>query len=336
MSDGAGIVKDFLHICVLPGSSGAVARRCATVGRVMSEAQPIPEVLWSPPADVRERLADRAATWAGSRRSGARRSTATHDAVAVVGRRPRRVLVVDLGLLRRAIGHAARRRCSADGAMPGARWFPGATLNYAEHALRAGRRRRRSRWSPASQTRGAGRPDRRRAARRRWRARRAGLQRLGVGRGRPGGGLPAEHPRDAGGLPGHRQPRRDLVVVRAGVRHRSVDRPVRPDRADGAARRRRLPLRRPGRSTARPRSAAIRARAAAVAATVVVPYLAPDRRRRPCPAPMPGTSCSRGAGAARVRAGAVRPPALRPLLVGHDRACPSRSSTATAASCSST
>ncbi|MFC9068741.1 acetoacetate--CoA ligase [Streptomyces harbinensis] len=30
-------------------------------------------------------------------------------------------------------------RALADPAMPGARWFPGATLNYAEHALRAGR-----------------------------------------------------------------------------------------------------------------------------------------------------------------------------------------------------
>ena len=28
----------------------------------------------------------------------------------------------------------------ADRAMPGARWFEGARLNYAEHALRAGRR----------------------------------------------------------------------------------------------------------------------------------------------------------------------------------------------------
>ena len=40
--------------------------------------------------------------------------------------------------------------------------------------------------------------------------------------------------------------------------------------------------------------------------------------------------------AADLRAGAVRPPAVAALQLGHDRACPSRSSTARAGSCSST
>ncbi len=34
--------------------------------------------------------------------------------------------------------HTAPRRVLADASMPGAQWFPGATLNYAEHALAAG------------------------------------------------------------------------------------------------------------------------------------------------------------------------------------------------------
>ena len=34
------------------------------------------------------------------------------------------------------IGHSPHTAVLADDAMPGARWFPGARLNYAEHALR--------------------------------------------------------------------------------------------------------------------------------------------------------------------------------------------------------
>ena len=36
------------------------------------------------------------------------------------------------------IGHSPRTAVLEDDAMPGARWFPGAQLNYAEHALRRG------------------------------------------------------------------------------------------------------------------------------------------------------------------------------------------------------
>ena len=56
------------------------------------------------------------------------------------------------GVPRRAVPRRRRRRCWARAAMPGAEWFPGATLNYAEHALppaRARRRRRRGASSPA-------------------------------------------------------------------------------------------------------------------------------------------------------------------------------------------
>ena len=140
-------------------------------------------------------------------------------------------------------GCGSRRRRSAvlgRREMPGAEWFPGATLNYAEHALGA-RRPDRDADEVAvlaySQTRDrhgadlgaaarAGRPRPRRAAAARRRPR------------RPGGGLPAEHPGDAGGVPRHRQPGRGLGELRAGVRRPQRGRPVRPDRADGAAGRR--------------------------------------------------------------------------------------------------
>ena len=69
---------------------------------------------------------------------------------------------------------------------------------------------------------------------------RAELQRLGVGRGDRVVGLPPEHPRDAGRLPRHRQPRRDLGQRLAGVRPAQRDRPLRAGRAEGARRGRRL------------------------------------------------------------------------------------------------
>ena len=65
--------------------------------------------------------------------------------------------------------------------------------------------------------------------------------------GRPGGGVPAQHPRDPGGVPGHRQPGRDLGELRPGVRRAQRGGPVRADRAEGAAGHRRVRLRRQGR-----------------------------------------------------------------------------------------
>ena len=55
--------------------------------------------------------------------------------MALVGRRPRGVLERGLGVLSDPRAHALRRGCSADAQMPGAEWFAGARLNYAEHLV---------------------------------------------------------------------------------------------------------------------------------------------------------------------------------------------------------
>ena len=133
--------------------------------------------------------------------------------------------------------------------MPGARWFAGAELNYAENVLAplrfdgAGaqaataprpiardtvavvhsselRELDELTWGQLTRA-GGGR--RRRPALARRRARRS--------RGR----VHAEHPRDARRVPGDRVDRRDLVERRAGVRRAQRDRPLRADRAEGAA-----------------------------------------------------------------------------------------------------
>ena len=131
---------------------------------------------------------------------------------------------------------------------------------------------------------------------------------------RPGRRVHAEHPRDARGLPGHREPGRDLGLVRARVRRPQRRRPLRPDRADRAARGRRLRLRRPASRPARRGGGDPRGAADARA-----------RRRRPlreaaCPTRWRGRSCSPSRGPLAFDAGAVRPPAVRAVLLGHHRA----------------
>ena len=73
-------------------------------------------------------------------------------------------------------------------------------------------------------------------------------------RRRPGRGLPAQHARDGDRDARRGQPRRDLVVVLAGLRRQRRARPLRPDPAHGARLRRRLPLRRQGDRLAGPRA----------------------------------------------------------------------------------
>ena len=87
--------------------------------------------------------------------------------------------------------------------MPGARWFPGGTLNYAEQALAAATERPGDVAVIArSQTRGPSELTWAELSEQVARAA-AGLRRLGVGRRRPGRRLRPQHPRDAGAVPRH-------------------------------------------------------------------------------------------------------------------------------------
>ena len=94
--------------------------------------------------------------------------------------------------------------------MPGAEWFPGTELSYAEHIFR-GRSDEATAIHHASETRELAALSwgelREQTARIR-----TGLLELGVGRGRPRLRLPAEHPRDDRGVFGLRLDRGDLVL----------------------------------------------------------------------------------------------------------------------------
>ena len=205
----------------------------------------------------------------------------------------------------------------ADRAMPGARWFPGAELSYAEHMFARQGRRARSALVHASELRPLGETSwgelRGRTA-----AFASGPARARRRPRRPRRRLPPEH-RGGGG----RVPRHARASARSGPRarrtsaSRAVVRPLRADRAEGAARGRRLPLRRQGLRPARGGRADPRGdcRASSTRSTCptsrepldrgsVWEQLARERRRR----------------RARVRAAAVRPPALGALLLGHDGA----------------
>ncbi len=216
--------------------------------------------------------------------------------------------------------------------MPGARWFPDARLNWAEHCLRLAQREGDDTVVIArSQTRDrvtlTADELREAVARAQGRPRPAGR-----GSRRSGRGLPAERARGGGRAARHRLAGCDLVELRARVRHAERGRSVQPDRAEGASDDRRLPVRRPGgrpsrRGGGHPRRAP-----------------EPGGDRRAALSPPVGRSggrradlggAGRRAGRAGIRAGPVRPSPLRALQLGHHRACRSRSSTATAGSCSS-
>ena len=135
--------------------------------------------------------------------------------------------------------------------MPGARWFPGSQLNYAENLL-LGALPAAGRGAPArgdelavlhcSELRDLDRlswSELSRAGRRR----RGRDARARGSQGGPRGGVHAQHPRDADRVPGGRQHRGDLVQRRTRVRGPQRDRPLRPDRAEAAAGGGRLPPR---------------------------------------------------------------------------------------------
>ena len=230
--------------------------------------------------------------------------------------RPRGVLVVDPRVLR---GARSRRRPSAVLGPPrdaGRRVVPGrdAQLRRARAAPRRRPDRRGRRASPTRRPATEVRADLGAAAR----PGRPGAGRAGPARRRPrrpGGGLPAEHPRDGRGASSpRRQPGRDLGELRAGVRRPQRRRPVRPGRADGAARRRRATATAARTSTAASRSPRSARACRRVRHVVHVPY-GPRRAARRA-----GLGrAARGARRARRRAGAVRAPAVRAVLLGHHR-----------------
>ena len=207
------------------------------------------DVLWTPPADARERFElGRYLAWLRDERG---LDFAGYDALW-------RWSVSDLDGFWASIwdffevrAHAPYERVLGAREMPGAEWFPGARLNYAEHML--GRDEDLGAVAVVARlaVARAVRADASATCASRSRGRASGLQRLGVERGRPRRRVPPEHPGDARRVPRGREPRRGLGDVPAGVRRPQRPRPPRPARADGAARGRRLPL---GRQARRPRA----------------------------------------------------------------------------------
>ena len=117
----------------------------------------------------------------------------------------------------------------------------------------------------------AGRADLRRSARAGRRgARRAAAARRGAGG--PRRRLPAEHPRDAGRLPCHRQPRRDLGGVPAGVRPAQPSSTASRCSSRRSCSRWRATATASARSTARAEVAEIRAALPSLEHVVHVPY----------------------------------------------------------------
>ena len=221
----------------------------ARTGRTLAQG----DVLWEPPADARERFElGRYLEWLRSERG---LDFAGYEELW-------RWSVTDLEAFWDSVwdfyevrSHAPYERVLGSREMPGAEWFPGATPELRRAHARARRGRRRGRGRRVLADARAVRAHVRRPQREQVARARAGLQRLGVGPRRPRRGLPSEHPRDARRVPRDREPRRDLGQrARRSSAPRSVIDRLRPDRAEGAPRGRRLPLRRQARRPARARS----------------------------------------------------------------------------------
>ena len=235
-------------------------------------------------------------------------------AVALVGRGPRRLLGRDLGSLRR---RRARRHRARLGARCPARSGSRARSSTTPSTRSAARPTTRSRSWPAARAatthsgRGAS------CARRRGRIARRAASGWAWSKRRPRRRLHAEHPGDRGGVPGHGLAGRDLVELLARLRRAQRDRPLRPDRAEGAAGGRRLPLQRPRRSTAATRCAPSATPCPSLGHTVLLRYLDEQATLEDALDWDELTARGRRAG---VRARPVRPPAVGALLLRHHRA----------------
>ena len=297
----------------------------APTGRPIAQG----DVLWSPPSDARERFViGRYLGWLERERG---LSFAGYDELW-------RWSVSDLEGFWSSVweffevrSHAPYERVLGSREMPGAEWFPGARLNFAEHMVGRDEDLDASAVVAYSQTRADARADVRRPPRAgRPRPRRPAA--AGRRPRRPGSRLPPEHPGDARRLPREREPRRDLGDVPTRVRRAQRARPPRAARAEGHPGRRRLPVRRQARRPAR-----------AGRGDTQQASERRDRRARPVRRRGRRRASRRGllgrpprrAGRARVRPAARSTTrstcSSRPARPG----CRRRSCTATAASCSS-
>ena len=254
---------------------------------------------------------------------------------------------LDLGLLRRPGRRRRTTRCSGSRDDAGRGVVPGRAADPTPSTSSATATTPRSAIRHASELRGlvradlgraarADRPDRRRPAR------------AGRRPGRPRRRLHAEHPRDDRGVPRLRVDRRGLVELLAGLRRALGRRPLRADRAEGAARGRRLPLRRPRLRPAR-RGRRARARDAVARARRGAAVPGPRWRhaaRRPSALRLPtrragqgvaSPTSSRAARAGRSSSSSCRSTTRSGSSTRRARpGCRRRSSRATAGSCSST
>ena len=211
----------------------------------MTPSTPVPEVLWQPTAERIERAA------------------VTHFAEFLADREDRDFAdyaelwsysVADLAGFWGAVAdyfgvrwHDEPSAVLGEVAMPGADWFPGATLNYAEHALAAADGRLDDDIAViAADESGGDRLVTLAELRALVGAAQAGLASAGGGGGRPGRRARPEPAGGAGRLPRDGRARRGLVVLFAGLRRTVGDRQVHSDRADGVDRGRRIHLRRQG------------------------------------------------------------------------------------------
>ena len=117
------------------GRRRARRRLRASATRLRYRGRMTPEVLWAPAADARarSRMGALPRLARGDRAAFASRPTTRPGAGRSTTRGPSGE---SSGTTSRSLADGRRMRASPTRAMPGARWFPGATLNYAEHALR--------------------------------------------------------------------------------------------------------------------------------------------------------------------------------------------------------
>ena len=207
--------------------------------------------------------------------------------------------------------------------MPGAEWFPGARLNYAENVLSRARPGHEALRLPE---RGSARPpacpgtSSPRACDDCATALRTARDRQGRSRRR----LPAEHARRRRRDARDDQHRRDLVGLRSGLRRARRARSLLAARAEAACSASTAIVTAASRSIDARRCAGIADELPTLEHVVLVPYLEPDDRRplRAGFTALGRARCRRRRcrDRHRVRAGPAGPSALDPVLVGNDRA----------------